>query len=304
MSGARTHQQSVVPEDRTAAQEVLGLDLSREDGPMLPVERGTPGWFSDCPPVEQILSDFMRTIVGENGRVLLFEPTRPDIRRAVLSAGLSYIDGGRLLNGPPDPATLAYVLQEKIQLVVCESGELEGLPGRPLLLVDRRSTPFYGTSFHTGVTENRFELVQLGPRDGFQHESARWVRGPDGTQYTGWSPTQRQLNELFTPPFKQRASERFAAQEGWLNRFADISVGAGFEAMILGGFLWLGWPGLPSEEIRRNFLNHGITVFSVEHHPYRHRVRLCPVHPGNDPIITEALRNTSRSLKLSEVNRA
>ena len=43
-------------------------------------------------------------------RVLTFEPSRADMRAAFLARGNSYVDGGRLLDGRPDPAAARRVL--------------------------------------------------------------------------------------------------------------------------------------------------------------------------------------------------
>ena len=272
-------ERSGIPEYRNSVMAGVGLDLSRDDVLMHPLEHldseerdSSPGESKEPEAQDPALrlSNVIRALVGPGSRVLLFEPTRPDLRQAILDNDASYIDGGRLLQGAMDPSVLEYFRGEEPDLVVIERDDVAPEGFSVPFLVDARSAPYQKSRL---PGRRHFALHALGPRDGFSDILGVWLEAPGHDE---GAPPSLVRAALAAPGFEERSAQRQENELKSLEHLKALAVEAGFESRCRAGYLWLGLPGFASTDIERAFRDAGLGVLGCSHHPYRQRVRLAP----------------------------
>ncbi|MBR58622.1 MAG: hypothetical protein CMH54_11470 [Myxococcales bacterium] len=265
-----------VPEDRALP---VGLDLIDLSTEALATTQVTElPWVQQTPhrtdhtlvatTAMEVLVRFFSSLEGE-GYILVFEPTRPDIRRAILKSGKRYIDGGRLLNGRIDPTTCAKALESTIDLVVVDHDDSWEHTQSTPVLVDMRGLPFGAVRLHT---EGQWHLLQPAVRDELQRPGLAWIT--NDARMKGSDALLSLADHVDTERFEQAAHRRLQDQSALFSDLASHAKSLGFEAFERAGFLWLGNVGSSVDRLFDALVEEGIGSFACNHHPYRHRVRL------------------------------
>ena len=271
-----------IPEFRVKARSGLPIDLAVEDTLLSPfeVDLALSGNSADFDSLCAELSP----LIPEGSCVLLFEPTRPDIRMAVLELGARFVDGGRIFSGEPDPSVFEYFRERPLELVIVEIGDIVPDWFRTKVLVDARSQPYQRSL--EGVSES--VLFGLGARDGVSDYKLTWIQG------RGSANSREAIGITGRDGFLERAEKRAQTQASVLASMLEYAEFAGFEACVRAGFLWLGQPGFSSDQLEQAFVEQGLAVFACSHHSYRHRVRLSP---ATEPILEQLRLIFSRAYK-------
>lgn len=239
------------------------LDFSNSGFPIGPFEPTIDAALAQESSPLQVLVSFFRTHLKPDARVLLFEPTQPDIRAAIVHSGASYVDAGRYLDGRLDDAAARCALKGGITLTLLNHDDEIPVDWPTPFMIDRRGQPFSEQE-----REGDWCLYNLGTRDGLSETRATWIA------QRGEAPAGEISPDLFPRGFDARASQRITQQRARLHAMATEARSCGFEAHVQAGFLWFGSPGLSALELSDSFAKQGIGVFACDHHPYRHRVRI------------------------------
>jgi hypothetical protein len=210
--------------------------------------------------------------VEPSAPVLIFEPSRVDLRAALLARGHRYVDAGRLIDGRPDPSAARRALADgAVGAVLLQAGDDLPLFSRAPVLVDGRGSPWLpglGPSAPPGASV----LLSLGPRDGLRGPGGIWLAKAE----TGAAAANARQASPLEGGFARRAWQRFRNQEQVLSALSAAASRAGMEARLRAGFLWLARPGWSGSELREALARRGLVGFAPSHHAYRHQLRITP----------------------------
>ncbi len=225
--------------------------------------------------------------------VLVFEPNRPDIRRAILKSGKRYIDAGRLLNGRIDPTACKKALNQTVDLVILDHDDSWYETHIAPVLVDMRGLPFGTAPTHI---EGQWHLLQPGTRDDLARPGLAWIT--DDARMKGTDALLSLANNVDKDSFDQAAFARIHAQQTLFADLISFATALGFEAFERAGFLWLGAVGSSVDQVFDALVEEGIGSFACNHHPYRHRVRLSPFPAHMKDPLKIALQRTAEKLEV------
>jgi hypothetical protein len=232
-----------------------------------------------------VLIDFFKLAVLSDTHVLVFEPTRSDLRAAIVRAGAKYIDAGRYLNGAPDFEAARCALKTDVSLTLFNHDDPVPEDWPTPVLLDQRGRPFVR---HT--TESDWSLYALGTRDGLPETRQTWVvaKREDSAGTTS--------SDLLDETFNTRASLRLAHQDARLRMMVFEALNLGFEAHAQAGFLWLGVPGFSAKHLLESCAKEDIAVLGCDHHPYRQRVRIGLTNDEHNDLLFQGLGAVAKKL--------
>jgi hypothetical protein len=251
------------PEWRDAPQEEGLLDLSEDGFTLSPLEPELEISLQSRTSGLDVLLNFLSKQKLAKQSVLLFEPTEPDIRAAIVRSGSTYIDAGRYLDGQPDLDAASCALRAHIGLTIF--GPDDNIPESwpTPTLVDRRNAPFLAHQH-----KEDWSIQNLGRRDGLSVTKYTWISSKSKGH-------PKDLPSLCTSDaFSKRASKRRSQQELFLEKLSVHGKKLGFETLTQAGFLWLSIPGTGAEKLRDACATTGLSVSGFAHHPYRNRIKI------------------------------
>lgn len=235
----------------------------------------------------EVLCDFFASEGLKGARVLLFEPTRPDIRAAIVRSGGTYIDAGRYLAGDLNIEAAQSALKTGVSMTVFNHDDPVPEDWATPIFVDRRGRPFARQP-----AKDDWSLYALGSRDGLQEQRRTWIvrKGEDPL---GINPFC-----VMDEGFDTRAALRAAHQEARLRMMVAEALELGFEAHAQAGFLWLGAPGFSARFLRQACARGGVAVLGCDHHPYRQRIRIGLPDDARNQRLFECLGSIADGLEL------
>ncbi len=211
------------------------------------------------------------TGVEASAAVLTFEPSRADLREALLALGRRYVDGGRLVDGRPDPAAARRALEGGAAgAVLLQPGDRLPCPPRVPVLIDARGCPWVPDS-PVRLPPGTRALMAPGPRDGLRRALGYWLIGDTAAGCR--APADAPALGL---GFGRRAHLRAGNQARALSTLAAAARSAALEARERAGFLWVARPGRSGERLREELARRGLVGFASAHHAYRHQLRVTP----------------------------
>ena len=270
------------PEWRSSILSEDLVELSKEGFPLEPLEEDDKSLETTAIQSLNVLRDFFSHPRFQEKNILLFEPTRPDLRAAIVRSGARYVDAGRYLTGEPNIEAAHCALKKGIALTIFNYDDPVPESWPTPVLIDERGRPF--------MEEDRsadWHLFHLGTRDGLPENNLSWL-----------SEKNDAMKKLpLSRDFNLRAQARRINQEKRLESMSGHAKSLGFETQNQAGFLWLALPGLSSEELRHLFAQNGVSVLGCDHHPYRQRVRLGPTNVQSHKKLFGCLESIAETQK-------